>query len=90
MIMLGHHCVAILLAKMYQIEFQTWSITLCFIGFSPNLQMDNFTNIRGDIYTQVATLNVNMTIWEWGWVGVALLTSLLLQLWQNDIFLILM
>ena len=26
-------------------RYQIWSITLCFMGFSPNLYMDTFTNI---------------------------------------------
>ena len=41
--------------------------------------------LRGDIHTQVATLNVNMT-WGWGW-GLLILT---LELQQNDIILILL
>ena len=44
--------------------------------------------IRGDIHTQVAALNINMTFARFG-VGCGLLT-LTLALWQIDIFLILM
>ena len=44
--------------------------------------------IRGDIHTQVATLNTNMKFAGYG-VRWGLLTFTL-ALWQNDIFLILM
>ena len=42
--------------------------------------------LRGGIHTQVATLNISMTF---GGRGAGLL-NLMLELWQNDIFLILM
>ena len=43
-------------------------------------------SVRGDIHTQVAMLNINMMFGVWGWG----LLTLMLELWQNDIFLILM
>ena len=41
-------------------------------------------SLRGNIHTQAVTLNVKMTFGGWG------LLTLTLELWQNDIFLILM
>ena len=43
-----------------------------------------------DIHTQVETLNVNMTFGGGGEMGVGGVLTLTLELWQNDIFLILM
>ena len=47
---------------------------------SPDIK---YGRLRGDIHTQVATLYVNMTFREG-------LLTLTLELWQNDIFLVLM
>ena len=44
----------------------------------------NQEQLRSGIHTQVAMLNINMTFGGWG------LLILMLELWQNDIFLILM
>ena len=44
-------------------------------------------SVRGDIHTQVATRNVNMTF---GGMGVGFADLLMLEWWQNDIILILM
>ena len=51
-------------------------------------------HLRGDIHTQVATLNINMTLFFFeggeGGEGAGGFLTLTLKLWQNDIFLILM
>ena len=48
------------------------------VHISTIIHLEIFADLRGDIHTQVATVNVNMTLGGWGF------NTLTLLLWQNE------
>ena len=62
----------------------------CIYKWNKLIKAKAISPLRGDIHTQVAMLNVNMTFGGWGREGRGWgLLTFTLELWQNDIFLIL-